>query len=275
MKSLVCHRISFSLESFFTFILFLPFTQSVVFRKGDTVKVNNATHHSNQHHELSAMDYWYATVRHIYAPSLDGFPPVVYLDLQWFYRRSDVLAIGSSGDATILAAAMLDMELVDSTPPPSSIIDVSIDGPPMSTSNARVMISSTFSTLCQKCNECICSSCPRPLYDPRFEQRYCFRCQGWIHLDCIDVERTISASTILSRMLYDPRIPKNLIEYNLYPTVRGGPHPITGNGTSTNLARSILQQSSNFELIADDWDSDIPFENIWTDNVQIRFFTCP
>jgi hypothetical protein len=81
-----------------------------------SIRVNNIEFRSIPEESIGLMDYWYAAVQNILAPSLDGSPvsprlllalrslsmhcaqPVVYVDLRWFYRRTDVLTAGSNGE---------------------------------------------------------------------------------------------------------------------------------------------------------------------------------
>ncbi|KAG9310687.1 hypothetical protein JVU11DRAFT_9280 [Chiua virens] len=81
---------------------------------GDIVTVNHNGPHNNRNRHVHMMDYWYGTVQKVLAPSLDGFPPKVYVEIRWFYRRQDVLATREKGNATSIAHTMLPNELLDS-----------------------------------------------------------------------------------------------------------------------------------------------------------------
>ena len=57
-------------------------------------------------------------------------------------------------------------------------------------------------------------------------------------------------------------LPQNLVEYNMYPTFRGGLHPVSGNGSYTGIVISVLNRQYIDGYLPTYWDEGIRFENI-------------
>ncbi|KAH0828598.1 hypothetical protein J3R83DRAFT_2911 [Lanmaoa asiatica] len=68
--------------------------------------------------------------------------------------------------------------------------------------------------LAQNYNKCIHPACQHPLYDPCSEQRFCFECHGWIHLECIDSDNIITVTSVLVMIPHHLDIPQSVLKYN-------------------------------------------------------------
>ena len=89
------------------------------------------------------------------------------------------------------------------------------------------------------------------------EQRYCWGCRKWYHLECLEPSSPLDQSTYFLRVAEDPQfqdVPKSILRVAFQPTARGGPkHFVTGNIRIVNMARSLLNHDYRKEIQSSYW----------------------
>lgn len=88
------------------------------------------------------------------------------------------------------------------------------------------------------------SGCKNGWNPDKQEQRYCYRCCQWFHLECIPIEEGESQATLKSD--HNPRtstsLPSILIDMACQPAARGGARHFTaGNIRLVTKARKLLK----------------------------------
>ncbi|KAG9310667.1 hypothetical protein JVU11DRAFT_9271 [Chiua virens] len=81
----------------------------LAFSIGDTIQLYDP----NVQRPPNKMDYIFGTITNIFAPSLGGSPPQVYLQIRKFYRRTDILNVRLRSDLRHITHRMVDTALVD------------------------------------------------------------------------------------------------------------------------------------------------------------------
>ncbi|KAF8427117.1 hypothetical protein L210DRAFT_989058 [Boletus edulis BED1] len=251
---------------------------------------------------MSEMDYWYGCIERVCVvdEGKDSGQPKIWIYVRWYYRAEDVKWYDTS-----IANRMKRRELLDSDEC-DYIHFASIDGmvkvayvdenmatydetedreDPASRLFTRFDLEvkivqdegrrpRAVGVTLRGASECACDGCPDRAYDDEYEQRYCDRCERWMHLRCLARVAEKLKSELIHALFEATCDDKELLRCITKPIARGGVHKTFGNGNEAMKVSDAWKCLKRGEDVRG-WDEDVNTYALWPEAEEALYYRCP